>query len=278
MAKKGEFKPKKNLIGEHFGKLYVVEYAGYNTHGARIQHKWLCKCECGNEKIVETRQLLSGHCKSCGCMSHAPITPAHKHYLTDTSLYNVWKSMKGRCYVKTNSAYSHYGGRGIEVCDEWKNDFMMFYEWAIDNGYNPNGKSREYTLDRIDVNGNYEPGNCRFVNMTIQANNKTDTKRHLVNGEYLTLREASEKYNIPYKRLKGLHDRGIELQEALVYKPVIGKQFTYNGETHNLTEWAKLYNINPITLHGRVYRYGWDIGKALTTPIAPGKGWRSKKG
>lgn len=276
MPKKNDLKPKKILTGLRFGKLTVMEYAGYNVHtNNTIQHKWKCVCDCGNEKEVETRHLLSGHCKSCGCMPHRPTNPNHKHYLTDTPLYNVWKSMKGRCYVKTNSSYKHYGARGITVCEEWKNDFMNFYNWALANGYDPNGKSREYTLDRIDVNGNYEPNNCRFVNMLIQANNKTDTKRHLVNGEYLTIRETSEKYGVDYKRLKGLHDKGMEIQEAITHQTIIGNQYTYKGESHNLTEWARIYNIKPITLHARVVRYGWDLEKALTTPISPGKGWRT---
>ncbi len=277
MAKKGEYAPKKILTGEKFGKLKVIEYAGYNIHtNGRVEHKWKCICECGNEKIAESKMLLSGHCKSCGCMPHKAINPTHKHYLTDTPLYNVWKSMKGRCYTKTNSAYNHYGARGIKVCDEWKNDFMVFYSWAIENGYDPKAQSREYTLDRINVNGNYEPDNCRFVNMEIQANNKTDTQRHLVNGEYLTIRETSNKYGVPYKRLKGLHDHGMSIEKAISHETIRGEQFTYNGETHNLEEWAKIYNLNYVTLHARVHRYKWDIEKALTTPTQKGKGWRKK--
>jgi hypothetical protein len=99
-----------------------------------------------------------------------------KHGLTKTKLHKVWKKMIERCRYSTETNYKNYGGRGIKVCDEWNNSFMTFYEWAIQNGYNEDHKHGECTLDRIDVNGNYEPNNCRWVDMHIQLANRRKYK------------------------------------------------------------------------------------------------------
>lgn len=262
MPRKGDYKPKLNLVGEKFGLLTVEKYAGYKRHPDNtLYHLWECKCDCGNTKITDTKSLRSGHCKSCGCIPSKPRFPKYKHNMTDSRLYNVWKSMKGRCYTKSCSAYKLYGGRGITVCDEWKNDFETFYYWAMQNGYKPG-----LTIDRIDVNGNYTPDNCRWADYYTQANNKTDTKYYEIDGKTLTLREASEVYNIPYKTLKGRIDSGHTITEAVYEVSNHKYDITFNGETHTIPEWSKITGIKKVTLYRR-FNAGWSIENMLTKPV-----------
>ena len=128
---------------------------------------------------------------------------------SNSRLYNIWLHMKGRCYRKTDDHYEHYGEKGITMCDEWKNDFKAFYDWAMSNGYADN-----LTIDRINVNGNYEPSNCRWVTMKEQCNNRTSNVILTINGESHNIQKWSEitgiKYHTIYARMKrGLN--GVDL-------------------------------------------------------------------
>lgn len=133
------------------------------------KRRFIVKCDCGVEKEVSLGNILNGSTKSCGCQK------SKKHNLSNTKLFRLWVDMRQRCYNKNNVNYNNYGGSGITVCDEWCKDFMTFHNWAYANGYKeetlPNGFNK-LTIDRIDVNGNYEPSNCRWVDMKIQATNK----------------------------------------------------------------------------------------------------------
>lgn len=268
MGKKGEYIPKNNLVGMKFGKLTVIEYVGYKTgKTGRLYHQWNCKCECGNTKIVTSTALATSHCQSCGCMPHTPKSlPQIKHHMADTRLYNVWKSMKGRCYTKTNSAYHLYGARGITVCEEWRNDFSAFYEWSIANGYKEVEDHSKYTLDRIDVNGNYEPSNCRWVDMKTQCNNRRNNARYMYDGSLLTLRDISKRAGIDYKILKSRIDRGESLFDAL-YKDYELAQYhlEYNGMRHTIPEWSQITGIKEITIRARLKR-GWSVERTLSEP------------
>lgn len=130
---------------------------------------WHCICDCGRKTIVMSGHLISSHTKSCGCLiaKGGPI----KHGLTNTKIYHAYNHMKDRCYNRKNNSYKNYGGRGIKICDEWLQDFMNFYNWAMTNGYR-----EDLTIDRIDNNGDYEPNNCRWVNMQTQLRNTRRTK------------------------------------------------------------------------------------------------------
>lgn len=169
-----------DLSGKRFGRLVVLEYAGKKKSGSQNKTLWKCICDCGNEKITDVGALRSGHTTSCGCL-HKEMFGAlnRKHNLAHKcNLYSVWKSMNGRCKNPKDKSYKNYGGRGIEVCEEWQNDFKVFYDWAYSVGYNEKKTDKGInilTLDRIDNDGNYCPENCRWVSNLEQANNKRNT-------------------------------------------------------------------------------------------------------
>ncbi|MBO4543141.1 MAG: hypothetical protein J5725_08185 [Bacteroidales bacterium] len=274
MSRKGDFRPKTDLVGKRYTKLVVTEYAGYTVGSTgNIYHLWKCKCDCGNEIVAKGVMLNQKHKMSCGCLSHKPKNPWHTHHLADRPLYNVWKSMKGRCYTPSNSAYYNYGAKGIKVCDEWKNDYMSFHNWAVSQGYTEENR-RNCTVDRIDPNGNYCPENCRLATYIEQANNKTDTKRYILYGEMLTRREAAEKYGVEYDRIKARMLLGKTLQEAVEYKWESKYPITINGVTKSLTEWCEENNIKTVTAYARILRYGWNPIDAVTKTPDSRKGWR----
>jgi len=145
-----------DLTGLKFGKWTVMEKDSAASNGTLM---WLCKCECGTIKKVRGTTLRNGESVSCGCSWRFNIECERIHY--------VWEHMKQRCYNPKNTRYKHYGGRGITICQEWLDDFMNFYNWSIDNGY-----KEDLTIDRINVNGNYEPSNCRWITNKEQQSNK----------------------------------------------------------------------------------------------------------
>lgn len=155
-------------------------------NGRRVV-KWECCCSCGSNKVIlsTTRDLTSGHTKSCGCLHSEKAREAHIiHGGADSRLYHIWCGIKARCLNPNNAKYKNYGGRGIAVCEEWKQSYESFRDWSLNNGYTEN-----LSIDRIDVNGNYEPSNCRWVDNFIQANNRTDNFIIEYNGEIHTVHE-----------------------------------------------------------------------------------------
>lgn len=189
-----------NLVGMKFGRLTVMDRESPKSKKAK--GLWVCKCECGNVIKVNTSDLKSGNTTSCGCKRKETLRQLRtKHGESNTRLYNVWSDMKKRCYNTKNVDYKNYGGRGITVCDEWM-DFQNFYEWAIANGYDETAPRGQCTIDRIDVDGCYEPENCRWVDRYIQMNNKRNNRILTYNGESHTLAEWCEIVNIPYSCLK----------------------------------------------------------------------------
>lgn len=194
-----------NLEGKRFGRLVAIEMAGYTEKDKKIL--WKCRCDCGNEKIVRARGLTSGHTRSCGCLASEYIKEKlTTHGKCHTRLHNIWKSMIERCTRKTHEAYHNYGGRGITICDEWKK-FEPFYEWGIANGYDD-----KLTLDRIDVNGNYEPSNCKWSTYKEQGNNRRTNTLMTFNGETKTQSMWADETGISYDVISHRLKRGWSVQ------------------------------------------------------------------
>ena len=167
-----------DLTGQRFGRLVVIE-ATRERYGRNII--WRCKCDCGNIAFVRGGSLLSGRTKSCGCFHKEQSAINGKisssvHAGKNTRLYNVWNSMKQRCFDTATPGYKNYGARGITVCDEWRKNFAAFRDWAIANGYDENAQRGSCTLDRIDNDKGYSPDNCRWVDMKVQSNNRRSNK------------------------------------------------------------------------------------------------------
>ncbi len=159
-----EIKHYRDITGERFGLLVAKSIAGIDRNG---DARWNCICDCGNITVAKYRHLICGEIKSCGCWKNAP----KKHGMTVKGkrprIYGIWEGMKQRCTNPNVDRYPRYGGRGIEVCQEWMNDFEAFYKWAMANGY-----ADDLTIDRIDNDGNYTPDNCRWVTIAENLRNR----------------------------------------------------------------------------------------------------------
>lgn len=186
----------KDLTGQKFGRLTAL-YAFKDKTGRR--YNWVCKCDCGNYCEATSVSLSTGKKQSCGCISREILIKRNEtHGKSGDRLYKIWKGMKSRCYNPNHKSYKNYGMRGIFVCQEWKDDYLCFRNWAINNGYDEFSEHGECTLDRIDVNKGYSPENCRWVNAKTQANNTMSNHVIRYNGEEKTLSEWSECLKISY--------------------------------------------------------------------------------
>ena len=203
----------KDMIGMKINMWTVLEYVGKNKSGG---YMWRCKCECGNERIVDGRSLRCGASKCCGCTRGKNNIGNFKHGGRKERLYSVWQSMKSRCLNRNDTFYYRYGGRGIRVCDDWL-DYEKFRTWALSSGYDPNSEYRKCTLDRIENDGSYCPENCRWVAQKIQNNNRSSN--HIVtNGDGVskTLSEWSRIVGIKKDTLRRrICDRGWDVDRAL---------------------------------------------------------------
>lgn len=199
---------KLDLTGLKVGRLTALSCHGKNDFG---KITWLCKCDCGETAIVIGSRLKSGLTKSCGCLRNEknPIN-CLKHGLTGTPLQRVFNSMKQRCYNPNNEKYKIYGARGIKICDEWLSDIRNFVDWAYSSGY-----KKGLTIDRVDVNGDYKPSNCRWATKREQANNTRRNHFVLLNGKRYTVANICRKYNIDYNQVLKKLSKGTPIEEII---------------------------------------------------------------
>lgn len=198
--------------GEKYGRLTLVK----ETVCTPKKHIWLCKCDCGAYTEASIYHLKSGACRSCGCLrDDVAIERCYsmsRHNMAKTRIYRIWGGMIERCKNPNNKDYKNYGGRGVSVCKEWR-DFVGFEEWAMKNGY-----SESLTIDRINVNGNYEPSNCRWITNAEQQKNRRNTILVKYNGEEHCLKDWARIIGIPYCTLHGRLAAGWSVDKALSTK------------------------------------------------------------
>lgn len=215
--------------GQKFGRLTVISRASNKGKATR----WNCVCECGTEAAIHTSILKNGSQISCGCrrieVSSKMMTKMNTtHGQSRTRLNVIWREMRYRCNTPTADCYSDYGGRGIRVCKEWNESFEAFRDWAMANGYKDN-----LTIDREDNDGNYEPGNCRWITIQAQSNNRRTSLYLTHNGETMTAVDWSRKTGINRHTLYSRIRQGLPTEEILnpVVSPVNKPQYRVSPPT-----------------------------------------------
>ena len=173
-----------DLSGQRYGRLVVICLDGENSaHG---KNRWICRCDCGNSKSVSVGSLRSGRVKSCGCLQRERTSRASRKHGTgyEARLYRIWHGIKKRCLNSNACNYNDYGGRGISVCDEWKESYIAFRKWALSNGYNDS-----LTIDRINNDGDYCPDNCRWADRKTQSRNSRHAHNITIDGNTKCVRD-----------------------------------------------------------------------------------------
>lgn len=212
-----------DITGERFGRLVAL----HKVEGKRTE--WMFQCDCGNTVPLKYSRVLYGQL-SCGCMiaeKRKQFGQSHVlHGASNTKLYRKYRSILDRCYRKNSWKYKRYGGRGIYVCDEWRNSFDSFKEWAYKTGYDPSLDGRtEQSIDRIDNDGPYSPENCRWATPAEQQKNRECTKLYPFNGEMYSASEFADLFGI---NCKSFVYRRLEKHQTLEYI---------------LQDWNKIHNV-----------------------------------
>jgi len=176
--------------GDRFGRLKIINEVDSMQRRRDGRRAFLCRCDCGQEKIISVKLLFNGQTKSCGCLKIELTAERRKtHGMSRTRLHRIWCQMLQRCRNINDSSYSNYGGRGITVCKEWQDDFVVFHTWAMSNGYKDN-----LSIDRIDGNGNYEPSNCRWASKSYQTQNTRCHKGKVSKYKGVTWKKARNRW------------------------------------------------------------------------------------
>lgn len=201
----------RDITGQKFNRLTAVKYVGKDKHNL---NKWLFQCECGNYKVCLDYSVRSGHTMSCGCYNKEILKSGNcrrQHGMCGTRIYNIWKGIHNRCNTNKENDKNYKWYKNISYCPEWE-EFLPFYEWAIANGYRD-----DLSIDRIDPQGDYEPSNCRWVDATTQANNKSNTRLVTYSGRTLPISEWARLFHFCkscfYERVK----KGESEEQAINY-------------------------------------------------------------
>lgn len=213
-----------DLTGKRFNRLTVIRFIPQPERTTR-QYDWWCRCDCGNEIKACASKLKSGAQQSCGCLKEemkprlGDITRKYKY--SNKRLYSVYQAMITRCTDSTSKRYKQYGERGIKVCKEWLDNYDCFAEWALNNGYDVNAEHGECTIDRINVNGDYEPSNCRWISNQKQQCNRSNNVFLEYRGKRQTMKEWANELGISYSTLRqGIRYKGKTIEYYInTYKP-----------------------------------------------------------
>lgn len=206
-------RPVIDLTGKKFGRLTVIRQDGRDDYG-RI--KWLCECECGRISTIIGNLLKNGTTKSCGCLRSEEVkSHGIRHGMSRSNVYYDWCNMKARCSNPNLANYKNYGGRGISVCERWVDDFQTFYD---DVSELPYFGEDGYSLDRINNDGDYEPGNVRWADDVTQCNNTRRTILIEYDGRVLSLMEWARELGINHSTLYYRIKRGWDIERAFTTK------------------------------------------------------------
>jgi len=247
-----------NLAGQKFGRLTVLEQIK-NTKFT----SWKCRCSCGNETVVTTNSLKNKKIQSCGCLrKEITIKRMTTHNMSRSPEYKAWQHMKDRCYKPTDKSFKNYGGRGIEVCQEWRDSFLAFYNHI---GKRPSSK---HSIDRINNNGNYKPGNVRWANRKVQANNSRHNHLITIDGITQTITQWGKATNTSITVIRYRLSLGLEDKEAVFTPPRKQRadMITVNGTSKTTKQWAEHVGISPNAITKRLRR-GWSPKDAIFTPV-----------
>lgn len=186
--------PASEFLGTKYSHFTIVKDMGIKKGGRFV----LALCDCGIEKQVRLADIKCGSSTNCGCIRRKKMSEINtSHGLSTDPLYSVWQGIKDRCYRKTNEKYDRYGGRGIVVCEEWKNDFKAFYDWAMEKGWR-----QGLEIDRENNDGIYSPVNCRVTTVIVNRRNTSSNRMLEYNGEKKCLSEWAEIIGISQDTLK----------------------------------------------------------------------------
>lgn len=237
-----------NLLGRTFSRWTVIGLARIGKGGART---WICQCVCGTKLDVPTHALLSGNSRSRKCLRNERLAESRvKHGKSKTSEYNIWRGIKDRCLNPKSQQYDNYGGRGITICDEWRDSFIDFYKYV---GSKPNQKDE---IDRFpDNNGNYEPGNVRWATRKQQTRNTRVNHQLTFNGKTQCVGAWAEelgvnRYTILKRIKKGwpnekVFSSNVDQRQS---RAIHLKMIEFDGKTQSVTEWSRETGIPESTL------------------------------
>lgn len=242
-----------NWIGKRFGRLEVIEYV-MPEHGRGF---WRLKCDCGKEHNAIPHDVVTGKCKSCGCYHDERCkerAAKFEHSVYENKrLYSIYNWVKRRCFNKSEPRYKDYGGRGITMCDEWRKSFDNFADWALTHGY-----TDDLTIERVDVNGDYCPENCKWITLAEQRYNLRNTIWVDYHGERIQLAKLCQRLGLSYDNV---HNRitvlGWDVEKAVEAPTQLETSFSAKCRAHGL---------NPATVRDRIVKFGWSEEEALNTP------------
>jgi hypothetical protein len=254
-----------DLTGKVFSRLTVLERAP--NKGVRTY--WLCKCECGRKKSIQAYSLSNGHTRSCGCIQSEFISIRNTtHGLCKTPEYNTWRKIKERCLNKDTPSFHNYGGRGISLFPEWVNSYEKFLS------YIGNRPSKKHSIDRINNNGNYEPGNVRWATNWQQANNKRVNHIIEFNGITQTMAEWADQTGITYNSIRTRINKGWSIEDTLTISTGSMRHnsriLEYNGVSQSVIDWSRQTGLDNKTIYDRI-NSGWTIEDALTKTKKTGR-------